>query len=239
MKILAVADEESKYLWEYYEPSKLRDIDLIIGCGDLSLHYMNFLSDAAPVPVLYVHGNHDASYDREPPRGAICIDDDLYWYKGYRIVGLGGSCRYRAGAWQFTEAEMKRRISHLRSRIQHAGGVDILVTHAPLHGYGDFSDLPHRGFTAFSVLLDRYHPQLMLHGHILFSAESAAHRCNLRVLAFRCLQITHRLQVPLIEFLQAAVVERRMAENMRIARPAHALISLRAVGRNVDKVAFL
>ena len=111
MKILAVADEESKYLWEYYEPSKLRDIDLIIGCGDLSLHYMNFLSDAAPVPVLYVHGNHDASYDKEPPRGAICIDDDLYWYKGYRIVGLGGSCRYRAGAWQFTEAEMKRRIS--------------------------------------------------------------------------------------------------------------------------------
>ena len=105
MKILAVADEESKYLWEYYEPSKLRDIDLIIGCGDLSRHYMNFLSDAAPVPVLYVHGNHDASYDREPPRGAICIDDDLYWYKGYRIVGLGGSCRYRAGAWQFTEAE--------------------------------------------------------------------------------------------------------------------------------------
>ena len=91
MKILAVADEESKYLWEYYEPSKLRDIDLIIGCGDLSRHYMNFLSDAAPVPVLYVHGNHDASYDREPPRGAICIDDDLYWYKGYRIVGLGGN----------------------------------------------------------------------------------------------------------------------------------------------------
>ena len=76
--------------------------------------------------MLYVHGNHDASYDREPPRGAICIDDDLYWYKGYRIVGLGGSCRYRAGAWQFTEAEMKRRISHLRSKIQHAGGVDIL-----------------------------------------------------------------------------------------------------------------
>ena len=31
MKILAVADAEGKYLWEYYEPSKLRDIDLIIG----------------------------------------------------------------------------------------------------------------------------------------------------------------------------------------------------------------
>ena len=52
MKILAVADEESKYLWEYYEPSKLRDIDLIIGCGDLSRHYMNFLSDAAPATMM-------------------------------------------------------------------------------------------------------------------------------------------------------------------------------------------
>ena len=44
--------------------------------------------------------------------------------------------------------------------------MDILVTHAPLHGYGDTTDLPHRGFTAFSTLLDRYHPQYMLHGHI-------------------------------------------------------------------------
>ena len=44
--------------------------------------------------------------------------------------------------------------------------MDILVTHAPLHGYGDMTDLPHRGFTAFSTLLDRYHPQYMLHGHI-------------------------------------------------------------------------
>ena len=33
MKILAVADEESKYLWEYYEPSKLRDIDLSSAAG--------------------------------------------------------------------------------------------------------------------------------------------------------------------------------------------------------------
>ena len=239
MKILAVADEECKALWDYFTPDKLEGVELIIACGDLSRHYLEYLATMAPVPLLYVHGNHDESYDTRPPQGVICLDDDVYVHNGLRIAGLGGSCRYRTGAWQFTEAEMKKRINHLRGKIDRHGGIDILVTHAPLHGYGDMTDLPHRGFTAFSVLLDRYHPQLMLHGHILFSAESAAHRCNLRVLAFRCLQITHRLQVPLIEFLQAAVVERRMAENMRIARPAHALISLRAVGRNVDKVAFL
>ena len=60
----------------------------------------------------------------------------------------------------------RRGIYRLRGKIDRHGGVDILVTHAPLHGYGDMTDLPHRGFTAFSVLLDRYHPQLMLHGHI-------------------------------------------------------------------------
>ena len=166
MRILAVADEESKYLWDYYEPEKLHGIDLIIGCGDLSRNYLDFLSDVAPVPVLYVHGNHDAGYDNDPPRGAICIDDEVYCYKGVRIMGLGGSCRYRAGAWQFTEAEMKRRIRKMQGKIRHAGGVDVLVTHAPLHGYGDFSELAHRGFTVFSEVLDEYRPAFMLHGHI-------------------------------------------------------------------------
>ena len=28
MKILAIADEESKYLWDYFEKSKLEGIDL-------------------------------------------------------------------------------------------------------------------------------------------------------------------------------------------------------------------
>jgi len=30
MKILAIADEESAYLWDYFEKSKLAGIDLII-----------------------------------------------------------------------------------------------------------------------------------------------------------------------------------------------------------------
>lgn len=166
MKILAIADEECKALWDYFTPDKLEGVELIIACGDLSRHYLEYLATVAPVPLLYVHGNHDESYDTRPPQGVICLDDDVYVHNGLRIAGLGGSCRYRTGAWQFTEAEMKKRINRLRGKIDRHGGIDILVTHAPLHGYGDMTDLPHRGFTAFSVLLDRYHPQLMLHGHI-------------------------------------------------------------------------
>ena len=61
---------------------------------------------------------------------------------------------------------MRKRINRLRGKIDRHGGFDVLVTHAPMHGYGDLNDLPHRGFTVFHELLDRYHPQLMLHGHI-------------------------------------------------------------------------
>ena len=35
MKILAVADEESRFLWDFYEKEKLKDIQLILSCGDL------------------------------------------------------------------------------------------------------------------------------------------------------------------------------------------------------------
>lgn len=166
MKILAIADEESKSLWEYYDPEKLRGVELMIACGDLNAHYLSYLATVMPVPLLYVHGNHDGNYDINPPSGALCIDDELYCYKGVRILGLGGSCRYRTGPWQFTEAEMRKRIRKLRGKIERAGGIDILVTHAPMHGYGDFSDLPHRGFTVFREVLDAYKPELMLHGHI-------------------------------------------------------------------------
>lgn len=166
MKILAVADEESKSLWDYFAPEKLDGCDMIVACGDLRASYVTFLATMAPVPLLYVHGNHDAGYDRRPPDGAICIDDQVYCYHGVRFVGLGGSMRYRQGPWQYTEAEMRSRIRRLRGRIEHMGGFDVLVTHAPLHGYGDMSDLPHRGFTVFHELLDLYKPQLMLHGHI-------------------------------------------------------------------------
>ena len=43
---------------------------------------------------------------------------------------------------------MRKRINRLRGKIDRHGGFDILVTHAPMHGYGDLNDLPHRGFTA-------------------------------------------------------------------------------------------
>ncbi len=89
MKILAVSDVESKYLWEYFDKSKLKDVDLIISCGDLDPYYLSFLVTMTTAPVLYVHGNHDGRYQSIPPEGCTCIDGRIYDYQGIRILGLG------------------------------------------------------------------------------------------------------------------------------------------------------
>ena len=82
MKILVLADQKSKYLYDFYEPDKLKDIDLIISCGDLSPSYLSFFVTLCNVPLLYVRGNHDDKYEKTPPDGCICIEDDIYVHDG-------------------------------------------------------------------------------------------------------------------------------------------------------------
>ncbi len=166
MKILAVSDEECAALWDYYMPGRLDGYDLIISCGDLKAEYLSFLVTMAKCPVLYVHGNHDTGYDRRPPEGCDCIDGKVVEYNGVRILGLGGCRRYHSGAHQYTEAQMRRRIRKLRFCLWRTHGVDIVVTHAPAKGQGDGEDPAHWGFEALLDLLDRYQPELMLHGHV-------------------------------------------------------------------------
>ena len=166
MKILAIADVESKWLWEYYSPEKLRGVDLVISCGDLDSRYLSFLATFTSAPVLYVHGNHDAGYEHRPPEGCECIEDRIYRFRGVRILGLGGSMRYKLGPHQYTPQQMERRLAMLRWKLWRAGGVDILVTHSPALGLNDGPDLPHRGFQAFRTVIDRYSPRYFIHGHV-------------------------------------------------------------------------
>ncbi len=166
LKILIISDEESPALWDYFDRSKLADIDLIISCGDLAPQYLSFLATFCSGPVLYVHGNHDECYADTPPEGCICIDDCLYEYQGLRILGLGGSMRYRPGDFQYTQKEMTWRIRKLWFKIRRKKGFDLLVTHSPAKGLGDGEDLPHQGFDAFRDLLDKYAPPFFIHGHM-------------------------------------------------------------------------
>ncbi len=166
MKILVIADEESKKLWDYYEPGMLDKYDLILSCGDLSPHYLEFLVTMSNKDLLYVHGNHDRCYDTTPPLGCTCIDDKVYNFRGLRILGLGGSYRYRESSHMYTEKEMRRRVSRLRFQLWRSKGFDILLTHAPALGINHGKDLPHRGFRTFIELMDKYAPAYFIHGHV-------------------------------------------------------------------------
>lgn len=166
MRILAVADTECKSLREHYRPEYMRQIDLVLACGDLDADYLTFLADVVHGPVLYVHGNHDENFHKAPPEGCICIEDRVFEYRGVRILGLGGSKRYRAGPHQYTEREMRHRVRRLWWTLHRRGGFDILLTHAPALGLHDGADLPHSGFDCFNRLLERYRPRYFLHGHV-------------------------------------------------------------------------
>ena len=169
MKILTISDEECPALWDFYIPGRLDGYDLILSCGDLNPRYLSFLVTMAKCPVLYVHGNHDGCYAQTPPEGCDCIDGHIVTYNGIRILGLGGCRKYHPGPHQYTERQMRLRIARLRWKLRRLGGVDIVVTHAPPEDLGDSEDMAHWGFTALRELLEEYHPQYLVHGHVHMS----------------------------------------------------------------------
>ena len=183
MKLLLIADNEEKYLWDDWNQNtrkKLSDVDLILSAGDLNANYLEFLVTMLNVPLVYVRGNHDGNYDKKPPEGCIDADGDIVEVacgKGaakekIRILGLGGSMKYKDYSDDmYTEEEMAWRIARLnkvflRERLKGKTGFDILLTHAPCKGYGDMEDIAHTGFDCFNRLLDKYHPKLHVYGHV-------------------------------------------------------------------------
>ena len=177
MKILLVSDHEEPYLWDYYRPGHLSGVDLILSAGDLKASYLEFLVTMANRPLVYVRGNHDGLYETHPPEGCDCAEDKLLKVRGLRILGLGGSGWYSGGSNQYTERQMRRRIRRLCWKIKWAGGVDIILAHAPARGYGDDDSPAHRGFEAFLPLIDKLQhggQRKLQHRHAGSSADTSA-----------------------------------------------------------------
>ena len=167
MKILVVADIEDRRIHDYYRKEKTKGVELIVSCGDVKADYLDFLMTMVNVPLIYIRGNHDDEFIKHPPLGGICIEDQVYKFKGYNFAGLGGCLRYNNRSKNMnTESEMMFRAAKLFVRSKVKGGIDVLVTHAPAKGYGDLEDLPHRGFDAFNRLMEKTSPMYMFHGHV-------------------------------------------------------------------------
>jgi uncharacterized protein len=177
MKLLAISDEVVDWI---YSPSLLRrcaDVDLVISCGDLPLHYLEYVTSSLNVPCFYVRGNHDlyefgagGSFKSEP-EGWINLDMRRHITHGLSIAGLEGCIRYKPFVpIQYTQQEQWLRTLGLStlmlpSRLRNGRGVDIMVAHSPAYGVHDGPDLAHTGFQAFNWLIERMRPRLFLHGH--------------------------------------------------------------------------
>jgi hypothetical protein len=175
-KLLAVADEVDRRL---YDARALKDRlrpDFILGCGDLPSYYLDYLVSQLNVPMYAIHGNHDAP---KPLEGSVGFDHcGASWIggRGVRVDGLllagfDGSLRYNSGPYQSTQVEMQASVRRLVpwllvNRLLHGRYLDVLVTHAPPRGIHDASDRCHTGFDAFNWLIRTFQPRYHLHGHM-------------------------------------------------------------------------
>jgi Icc-related predicted phosphoesterase len=179
MKILAVSDQVVDALYHPNVQERFGDVDLIISCGDLPYSYLDYIVTLLNKPMYFVHGNHDRDYEyaengkrRLAPQGGEALDmQSVVTPGGLILAGLEGSIRYdRHSAHQYTQEQMNRRalalsLRLIRNRARYGHYLDILVTHSPPFGVNDGPDAAHMGFQAFAVLIKRFKPRLMLHGH--------------------------------------------------------------------------
>ena len=102
MKLLAISDVElPQMLMSEYLERQFSDIDLLVSCGDMPMHYLDYIGSVLTVPLFFVRGNHDTAYIPPDPGG-----DNLHLrvctHKGYSFAGLEGSIRYSDGAIQYS-----------------------------------------------------------------------------------------------------------------------------------------
>ena len=67
---------------------------------------------------------------------------------------------------------MRRRARKLWFKAHRAGGIDLLLTHAPAKGLNDGGDKAHMGFETFNGLLEDYQPKWFVHGHVHLSYDA-------------------------------------------------------------------
>jgi Icc-related predicted phosphoesterase len=156
-----------------------------VSCGDLPFDYLEYVVSLADVPLLYVPGNHDPSLRpvdttfspllvepvRPGPAGCDNIDGRVVEMAGLHVAGLGGCLRYREGANQYTQAQMRRRVLSIEvrvrlKRVRRGRKLDVVVTHAPPYGTSTAVDAAHVGFVSFHQLIRDQRPQLLVHGHV-------------------------------------------------------------------------
>jgi len=135
IRALVVADEESCYIWDYFDRSVFQGVDVIISCGDLKASYLSFLTTMVAAPLLYVHGNHDARFLVSPPEGCDNLELKMHVIKGIRFLGFGGANSRSPKPFHYTEQEVARQVTRRMQEISFHGGLMSWSPTRPLLGW--------------------------------------------------------------------------------------------------------
>jgi len=178
VKILAVSDEVVDRLYSLCSNGHFREIELLLGCGDLPYPYLENLLTMLNIPLFYVPGNHDPNYNPENTLARVAggsnLNLKLIRCKKFLIGGFGGSVRYRPdGTNQHSQADAYSRAFRmfprlLLNRINYGRSLDILITHSPPFGVHDDDTLAHQGLKAINWLIHVAKPRYHFHGHTHF-----------------------------------------------------------------------
>ena len=166
MRALCVSDRAMPELYDRFDRNLVQGVECIFACGDLPPEYLSFLRDRVDAPLYYVLGNHDHRFRDTEPVGCTYVHGRLVRVGEYRLLGLSGSRWYNGGPFQHHEARMRAMLRRLWLRLRLAGGVDIVLTHAPPRHIGDCEDRCHKGFVCYRRLIEKYAPAWFIHGHI-------------------------------------------------------------------------
>jgi Icc-related predicted phosphoesterase len=178
VKVLFVSDKVIEHIYSPTITERYKDVELVIGCGDLPYYYLEFIQSLLNVSLIYVHGNHDPEQEYlsdgsvvTGPMGGINLHCKTYKEKNLLLAGLEGSIRYRAGLFQYTQQEMwLNTITHLvprllTNKVLYGRYLDVLVTHSPPYRIHNGQDHIHVGFKAFLWVMKVFKPRYLAHGH--------------------------------------------------------------------------
>lgn len=187
MRILCISDQVDPLVYSPRMRERFREVDLVLGAGDLPAEYLSFVSSMLNRPLVYVSGNHDlepavaassvGSWS-EPDgaassraEGAVDAGFRIVREEGLIILGLPGSMLYNHGPNQYSELGMALRIAFLvprllLNRLFRGRAVDVVLTHSAPRGIHDRDDPCHRGFRSFLWLMRVFKPRWLVHGHI-------------------------------------------------------------------------
>jgi Icc-related predicted phosphoesterase len=184
VKILTVSDQVIERVQTLASNGAFRDVELIIGCGDLPYNYLEYLVTMINATMFYVPGNHDPEYDprikETRAEGGSNLDLKLARHQDFLIAGFGGSIRYRPDSVnQYTQSEASQRALRLLpgllwNRLRYGRALDILISHSPPFGIHDENTTAHQGLHALNWLLRVARPRYHFHGHYHFYRNNIA-----------------------------------------------------------------